>query len=86
MDARYSTVGGERCHNCGLIYKVCWKAPDDIWGIIMGGESGESSGGLLCPMCFDALCAANGISLFWDCRTDNEYRIADTPLLPALFK
>jgi len=29
-----------------------------------------SHSGLLCPLCFDALCAANGISLFWECRYD----------------
>jgi hypothetical protein len=71
MDDRYKTVGGERCQNCGKIYKIIWKAPDDLWEKITGGEPGKSVGGLLCPMCFDSLCAANGISLFWDCRLDN---------------
>lgn len=72
-DVRYEIIGGERCQNCGRIYKMCWKAPDDIWQMITGGEPGKSVGGLLCPACFDALCAANGISLFWDCRTDNNH-------------
>lgn len=73
MDTRYKTIGGERCHNCGCIYKMCWIAPDDLWWKITGSEPGKGGGGLLCPECFDALCAANGISLFWECRRDNEH-------------
>ena len=73
MDVRYKTVGGERCQNCGKIYKTCWKAPDDIWEKITGGEPGKSMGGTLCIECFDSLCAANNISLFWDCRDDSRH-------------
>ena len=72
MDTRYNSVGGERCDNCGEIYKICWNAPDDIFQKING-----SLDGLLCPPCFDALCAANGISLSWECRAvENESGIA----------
>ena len=62
MDTRQNTAGGETCQNCNRRYKLCWKAPDEIWGKVTGSENG-----LLCIPCFDALAAANGIALCWDC-------------------
>ncbi len=62
MDTRYSTVGGEICQNCGRRYKLCWKAPDDIWRKVVGVEHG-----LLCVSCFDSIAAANGMALCWEC-------------------
>ncbi len=62
MDIRYKTVGGEQCANCGKVSKIVWKAPDDIWKRI------TEEGGLLCTECFDALCASQGITLYWTCK------------------
>jgi hypothetical protein len=67
MDTRYSTPGGERCQNCGRISKVVWKAPDDLWLKVIGSGSG-----LLCVSCFDAICAAHGITLIWKCMSEAE--------------
>lgn len=61
-DTRYSTIGGETCQNCGKRYKLCWKAPDHIWKEVV-----KKKDGLLCVPCFDALAAANGIALEWEC-------------------
>lgn len=63
MDERYKMIGDERCQNCGKIYKLCWKAPDEIWNKIVGSYSG-----LLCIECFDSIAAANNISLSWECN------------------
>ena len=59
-DTRYSTIGGERCHNCGKIYKMWYYISDELWEKVTGQKEG-----LLCPPCFDALASINGYSLNW---------------------
>lgn len=63
MDTRYKTIGGEICQNCGKRHKLCWKAPDAIWLKTTGQKKG-----VLCITCFDAIAAANGIALAWECH------------------
>ena len=63
MDTRYNTAGGEICQNCNRRYKLCWKAPDEIWKRVAGKKDG-----LLCVSCFDAIAAANGVALCWECE------------------
>lgn len=62
-DTRYSSIGGKLCENCNSRYKVVWKAPDNLWYAVTR-KTGE---GLICPRCFDALAAANGLPLSWKC-------------------
>lgn len=40
------------CHACGQSYPV-WRAPDDLWNLVLGGSSAKGDpGGMLCPNCF----------------------------------
>lgn len=64
-DTRYYTIGGERCQNCGSIYKTVYHVPNELWKNVTGQKDG-----LLCLPCFDALAAVNGYALHWTVNKD----------------
>jgi hypothetical protein len=49
--------GSERCQDCGHDY-VLWYAEGDLWERVR-----NTTGGLLCPGCFDRQAKAVGLSI-----------------------
>ena len=68
-DARYGTIGGEACKNCGKKHVICWKAPDELWKKIFG-----DLGTRICVECFDSIASAKGYALSWECKSHPIYK------------
>jgi len=56
-------ANGERCQRCGVLYRVVYRVPDDVW-LLVGPKAGED--GLLCLACVAEAAEQAGIPLFWE--------------------
>lgn len=54
VETHYRAIDGADgpCQMCDQRYPA-WRAPDDLWNLVMGGpEATDDPGGMLCPTCF----------------------------------
>ena len=69
-------LNGDKCDDCGRIYKVIYRVPNSIWTKIaptpetLGEYIEHQFGGILCPDCATQRALSIGITLHFEAKED----------------